>query len=149
MYKVANGRTETSSEKSLWAVLEEMGKRLTRIEAALRCSAAEEDADGAFTFGEGKVSRKRFAYVGKGDDFVRISPRELKLLEMFACHPNEVLARDMLLSRLWGIDFYGNTRTLDQHIARLRQKLGTDGECIVTINRVGYSYQPAKVHPGG
>ena len=45
----------------------------------------------------------------------------------------EVLARDMLLSRLWGIDYYGNTRTLDQHIGRIRQKLGADGARIITL----------------
>ena len=71
---------------------------------------------------------------------MRLSPRELKLLELFADHPNEVLARDMLLSRLWGIDYYGNTRTLDQHIGRIRQKLGADGTRIVTVSRVGYAY---------
>ena len=142
MYKVVNGHEETAVEKSLWVVLEELGKRLTRIEAALRCGAAAEDEDGAFAFGEGMVNRRRFAYVGKRGTSIRLSPRELGLLEMFADHPNDVLGRDVLLSRLWGIDYYGNTRTLDQHVARLRQKLGTDGECIVTINRVGYAYQP-------
>ena len=86
------------------------------------------------------MSRRKFAYISKRNRFVRLSPRELTLLEIFAEHPNEVLARDMLLSRLWGIDYYGNTRTLDQHIGRLRQKLGTDGARIVSVSRVGYAY---------
>ena len=72
---------------------------------------------------------------------------EKELLEMFAEHPNEVLPRDMLLSRLWGIDYYGNTRTLDQHIVRLRQKLGADGMHIVTISRVGYAYENERPTP--
>ena len=46
----------------------------------------------------------------------------------------------MLLSRLWGIDYYGNTRTLDQHIGHIREKLGGDGARIVTVPRVGYAY---------
>ena len=95
------------------------------------------------------MDRKRFGYVNWRNEFVRLSPRELMLLEMFAERPNEVLARDMLLSRLWGIDYYGNTRTLDQHIGHLRQKLGADGMRIVTVSRIGYAYEaerPALPH---
>jgi len=146
MYKVAEVRNETAAEKSLWSVLEELGKRLSRIEAALQYGAQTKNDEDSFSFGEGTVNRRRFAYIGKRGESVRLFPRELKLLEMFADNPNDVLERDMLLSRIWGIDYYGNTRTLDQHIAHLRRKLGSDGGCIVTINRVGYAYQPHS-HP--
>ena len=126
---------------SLLRMLEDLNSRLSRIEETLREGARPPEVDdGMFTFGEGLVSRRKFAYIGKRNCFVRLSPRELKLLELFADHPNEVLARDMLLSRLWGIDYYGNTRTLDQHIGRIRQKLGADGARIVTVSRVGYAY---------
>ena len=126
---------------SVLGVLEDLGRRLSRIETALHkgMRVAEAD-DGAFAFGDGKVSRRRFAYISKRNRFIRLSPRELTLLEIFAEHPNEVLARDMLLSRLWGIDYYGNTRTLDQHIGHIREKLGADGARIVTVSRVGYAY---------
>ena len=131
---------------SLRAALEDLGRRLSRIEKALDDGVRPRPPDdGVFTFGEGKVSRKQFAFINKRGEFIRLSPRELKLLEMFTDHPNEVLARDMLLSRLWGIDFYGNTRTLDQHVGRLRQKLGTDGARIVTVSRVGYAYDDGAV----
>ena len=142
MYKVASLSNETAVEKSLWSVLEEFGKRLSRIEAALQYGAQVKDEEDTFAFGEGMVNRRRFTYTGKRGESVRLFPRELKLLEMFVEHPYDVLDRDMLLSRIWGIDYYGNTRTLDQHVSHLRRKLGTDGECIVTINRVGYAYQP-------
>ena len=127
---------------SLWTSLEKLERRLDRIEATLRERTRPARAgDESFVFGRGTVSRKRFGYINWRNEFIRLSPRELMLLEMFSDHPNEVLARDMLLSRLWGIDFYGNTRTLDQHINRLRQKLGADGTRIVTVSRVGYAYE--------
>lgn len=126
---------------SLLHMLEDMGRRLSRIEATLSERARPAEAeDDVFPFGEGKVSRRKFAYISKWKRLVRLSPRELLLLELFAEHPNEVLARDMLLSRLWGIDYYGNTRTLDQHIGHIREKLGADGARIVTVSRVGYAY---------
>ena len=142
MYKPSMELKEcTQAPASLEGVLEDLGRRLSRIEAALRkgMRAADTD-DGKFAFGEGKVSRRGFVYISKRNRLVRLSPRELALLEMFADHPNEVLPRDMLLSRLWGIDYYGNTRTLDQHIGHIREKLGGDGALIVTVPRVGYAY---------
>ena len=142
MYKPSMEMKECAqAPASLEGVLEDLGRRLSRIEAALRKGIRAADADdGEFAFGEGKVSRRGFVYIGKRNRFVRLSPRELALLEMFVEHPNEVLPRDMLLSRLWGIDYYGNTRTLDQHIGHIRQKLGSDGERIITVSRVGYAY---------
>jgi len=143
MYKGTLEKIEaTPIPSSLRATLEDLGRRLTRIEVALRDRTRPTGTvEESFPFGKGTVNRKRFGYINWRNEFVRLSPRELMLLEMFAEHPNEVLARDMLLSRLWGIDFYGNTRTLDQHIGRLREKLGTDGARIVTVSRVGYAYE--------
>lgn len=143
MYKGTMEKNEVAPiPSSLWTSLEQLERRLNRIEAALRDRMRPAGTgDESFAFGRGTVNRKRFGYVNWRNEFVRLSPRELMLLEMFAEHPNEVLARDMLLSRLWGIDYYGNTRTLDQHIGRLRQKLGTDGMRIVTVSHVGYAYE--------
>ena len=149
MYKGTLEMKEAApTPSSLRALLEQLERRLSCIEATLhdrrRSTSADEEP---FTFGKGVVDRKRFGYFNGRHEFVRLSPRELMLLEMFAEHPNEVLHRDMLLSRLWGIDYYGNTRTLDQHIVRLRQKLGADGMHIVTISRVGYAYENERPTP--
>jgi DNA-binding response OmpR family regulator len=146
MYKASvEMKDGAQSLASMQRMLEDLSCRLSRIEETLREGAQSSEVDdGIFAFGEGLVSRRKFAYISKRNCFVRLSPRELKLLELFVDHPNEVLPRDMLLSRLWGIDYYGNTRTLDQHVSHLRRKLGSDGEYIITINRVGYSYQPQK-----
>ena len=142
MYKASvEMKDSAQSLASMQRMLEDLSCRLSRIEETLREGVRPVETDEEmFAFGEGKVSRRQFAYISKRNCFVCLSPRELKLLELFVDHPNEVLPRDMLLSRLWGIDYYGNTRTLDQHIGRIRQKLGADGARIVTVSRVGYAY---------
>ena len=52
---------------------------------------------------------------------VALTAREMKLAEVFAAHPGEVLTRDLLLNAGWGVDYLGTTRTLDQHVAQLRK----------------------------
>ena len=142
MYKgMIEKKEETPIPSSLRNLLEDLGRRLARIEAALRDGPHLAPDTDTFAFGGGRVNRRRFAFISRKNEFVRLSPRELTLLEMFAEHPNEVLTRDMLMSRLWGVDFYGNTRTLDQHVNRVRQKLGPDGARIITFSRVGYAYE--------
>ena len=72
-----------------------------------------------------------------------LTARELKLLEVFAAHPGEVLTRDALLNAVWGVDYFGTTRTLDQHVAQLRKKVEREPEspaAIVTTHGVGYRY---------
>ena len=49
-----------------------------------------------------------------------------------------VLSRDVIMERVWGVDFEGESRTLDMHIKRLRQKLGESGKRIKTVRNVGY-----------
>ena len=73
-----------------------------------------------------------------------ISERELKLIRHFYAHPGEVLNRDNILNAVWGIDYLGTTRTLDQHIAQLRKKIEPDVSSpsfIKTIHGVGYRYE--------
>ena len=131
MYKgTIEKKEETPILSSLRSVLEDLGRRLSRIEAALRDGMRPASDEDTFAFGAGRVNRRRFAFISRKKEFVRLSPRELTLLEMFAEHPNEVLTRD-----------YGNTRTLDQHVNRVRQKLGSDGARIITFSRVGYAYE--------
>jgi DNA-binding response OmpR family regulator len=70
-----------------------------------------------------------------------LSDRELRLLRCFHDHPDEVLSRDRLLNEIWGLEYGGCTRTLDQHIAQLRKKLnalGKQGDLIQTVHGVGY-----------
>jgi DNA-binding response OmpR family regulator len=88
------------------------------------------------------IDRKRFC--GRlAERTFRLTPREMALLETFFTHPGEVLSRDTLLNRAWGINYQGTTRTLDQHIVQLRKKIENDPaapQVIVTVHGVGYRY---------
>lgn len=68
---------------------------------------------------------------------------EFGLLRLLVAHPGEVLSRDRLLNELWGISYLGSTRTLDQHVALIRKKLGRDAELIETVYGSGYRFNPA------
>ena len=147
-YKAAVEGEQTDKDKKLvYLYATDVEEQYAFIEAAIRREKRPMRDKDTFAFGAGRVDRRRFGYIGRRNEFVRLSPRELALLEMFVERPSEVLARGMLMSRLWGIDYYGNTRTLDQHINRLRQKLGADGAHIVTVSRVGYAYERDVRHP--
>ena len=71
------------------------------------------------------------------------TPKEIEILFMLASNPGQVFTRDTLLSRVWGYDFAGETRTVDTHIKRLRAKLDSDGLgwSIKTIYGVGYKFE--------
>ena len=72
-----------------------------------------------------------------------LTPRELKLLSLFRERVGEALSRDYLLDQAWGIDYFGTTRTLDQHIVQLRKKVETDPanpKLILTVHGVGYRW---------
>src|SRR5436189_209604 len=74
-----------------------------------------------------------------------LTAKELKLLHLFFSHPTEVLSRDRLLNDVWGYNYYGTTRTLDQVIVQLRKKLGDNGnepKHLVTVHGVGYKLVP-------
>jgi DNA-binding response OmpR family regulator len=119
---------------------------LARVGALLRRArrgAAEAQA-GVFPdimrFGDAVVNRKTFAVKLHGTESP-LTPREMKLLEAFAAHPGEALTRDQLLNAAWGIDYFGTTRTLDQHVAQLRKKIEASPGApspIATVHGVGY-----------
>ena len=73
---------------------------------------------------------------------LEMPPKELELLYFLASHPNQVFTRDQLLNQLWGYDFIGDTRTVDVHIKRLREKLKNDYNwSIQTVYRIGYKFE--------
>ncbi|SEM60463.1 two-component system, OmpR family, response regulator [Mesobacillus persicus] len=70
-----------------------------------------------------------------------LTPKEFDLLSYFAQHPRQVFTRDQLLERVWGYQFYGDERTVDVHVKRLRKKIGTDRQPFVhTVWGVGYKF---------
>ncbi len=122
---------------------------LARVEALLRRSRLANTPGGGqagalppvFRLGAAEVDRRAFTARVEGRDPVTLTAREMKLAEIFAAHPGEVLARDALLNAVWGVDYFGTTRTLDQHVAQLRKKVERDPEHpegILTVHGVGY-----------
>lgn len=69
---------------------------------------------------------------------ITLTYKEFSLLQLFLSHPNRVYTRDQLYETVWGMDYVGETRTVDMHIRTLRQKLGTYGSLIETVRNVGY-----------
>ncbi|NLY44269.1 MAG: response regulator transcription factor [Clostridiaceae bacterium] len=74
---------------------------------------------------------------------MEIPPKELELLYFLASHPNKVFTREQLLQEVWGFDYFGDSRTVDVHIKRLREKLGDDGQVwqLKTVWGVGYKFE--------
>ena len=70
-------------------------------------------------------------------------PKELELLYYLASYPNRVFTRDQLLDEVWGFDYYGDSRTVDVHVKRLREKLEGVSEkwCLKTVWGVGYKFE--------
>ena len=78
-------------------------------------------------------------YCGKK---LAVPPKEFELLYYLASHPNQVFTREQLLERIWGYEYQGETRTVDVHIKRLREKLEGDFPwSIATVWRVGYKFE--------
>lgn len=112
-----------------------------RQDLALKASETSQSNSELFEFGSAKIDCKRF--LAQLDEQEReLTHREVRLLEIFHSHPNQALSRDFLLNEAWGIDYMGTTRTLDQHIAKLRAKIDRPNEAssIKTVHGVGYKY---------
>ncbi|MCL2355924.1 MAG: response regulator transcription factor [Defluviitaleaceae bacterium] len=111
----------------------EMLELLARVEAVLRRTKKN-----FTTFElEGVFVNTNDRTVSRGGFAVDLSPREFELLEVFIRNQNIALSRDKLLELAWGYDYAGETRTVDNHVQKLRSKLGWD-EKIKTVYKLGY-----------
>lgn len=72
---------------------------------------------------------------------VNLTYKEFELLALFLAHPGTAFTRDQLFNKIWGMDYYGETRTVDMHIRTLRLKLGKYDELIETVRNVGYRFR--------
>lgn len=81
--------------------------------------------------------------VTRGGRIVELTQREFDMLELFMAHPRQVFSREVILNRVWGYDYLGDTNVIDVHIRHLREKLD-DGsrELIRSVRGVGYSLEP-------
>ena len=117
---------------------------LARIRAALRRrNTVEEEPDrSVITFGDVSVNPKTLKGSRGGNTFP-VTQREVQLLQLFTKHEGEALHRFKILDKVWGVAYAGTTRTLDQHIAKLRQKIEKDPSTpqhILTVHGVGYRF---------
>lgn len=87
---------------------------------------------------------KKSHQVYLNDENLSLSPKEYDLLLYFVHNKNQALTREHLLDGVWGYDYYGDLRTVDTHVKRLRQKLGTFERAIVTVRGIGYRFEVPK-----
>lgn len=126
---------------------------LARVEALLRRGRASAGGAGpvlpaVFRLGAAEIDRRAFTARLPGRAAEPLTARELKLAEVFAAHPGDTLTRDQLLNAVWGVGYFGTTRTLDQHVAQLRKKIEPEPEsprAIVTVHGVGYRLAAERV----
>ena len=120
---------------------------VARVKAVLRRyeagSAKGEEEDGQvlrYPDLEINLSNYTVMYHGKSVDF---PPKEFELLHFLASNPKRVFTREQLLDRIWGYEYAGDTRTVDVHVKRIREKLNQDDEWgIRTVWSVGYKFGP-------
>ncbi len=113
-----------------------MRELVARINAALRRTEGVEIERPAFDNGVLRIDPSTFRVSYQNQD-VRLTRKEFALLSELARNQGRVLTREVLLDRVWGMNYFGDSRTLDVHIRRLRQKLG-DPALIETVTGVGY-----------
>ncbi len=121
----------------------EMKEVLARIEAVLRRSGIEpEKAARRLSFDKLTIDMDAFELTVDGKK-VPTPPKEMELLYHLASSPNRVFSRNQLLDEVWGFDYFGDTRTVDVHIKRLREKLeGVSAQWeLKTVWSVGYKFE--------
>ena len=110
---------------------------MARVRAVLR--RADEAASPRYDDGRLSIDFDRMRVACDGAA-VRLTRKEFGLLAALVRAAGRVATRQQLLDAVWGYEYYGDTRTLDVHIRRLRQKLGACGDCIETVVGVGYRF---------
>lgn len=115
---------------------------LARIRAVLRRTAP--DARKVLHFGDTEIDLERRVVFRRGEE-LKFTPAEYNLLTYFLQNPDRPLTRDMILNSVWGYESFPNTRTVDAHVVKLRQKLEPDPNIprhFVTVHGVGYRFLP-------
>ena len=108
---------------------------VARMKAVLRRSEPQGRQE-VLTLGDVLVNRETHDVTVEGRP-VELTAKEFELLAYFLANPNVVLSRDLLLDRVWGVEYPGGTRTVDVHVAQVRRKLGRPG-LIRTLRGTGY-----------
>ena len=119
-----------------------MMEMVSRIKAVMRRCNAEEKEE-MVSVGEITLSDKKHLVTVNGEN-ISLTFKEFEMLKLFMQNPGIVFSRNTLLSEVWGVDYLGETRTVDMHIKTLRKKLGDSGRRIETVIGVGYRMEGRK-----
>ncbi len=119
---------------------------LARIRAVLRRASPQEEEQKDISVGNIEISAQNYCVCVDGRR-VEMPPKEIELLYFLASHPNRVFTREQLLDSVWGFEFCGDSRTVDVHIKRIRDRLGESRFWqIRTIWSVGYKFERLDEH---
>lgn len=117
---------------------------MARVKAVLRRNVlpvVEEKTRNRIVLDELIIDKDNYSVTYQGN-LVELPPKELEVLYFLASHPKQVFTREQLLDKIWGYDFVGDTRTVDVHIKRLRDKFeGEHSWSIKTVWGVGYKFE--------
>lgn len=112
---------------------------VARVKALLKRSQQQVSHE-IIKIGELIIDKKSHK-VSVNNNNLPLSPKEYDLLLFFTHNKNQALSRELILDGVWGYDYYGDLRTVDTHVKRLRQKLQTMGDVIVTVRGYGYRFE--------
>lgn len=113
---------------------------VARVKAVIRRSTQEDKSD-ILEYPNLKIDMQNYQVIYEGRE-VQMPPKEIELLYFLASRPNKVLTRDQLLEQVWGFEYFGDSRTVDVHIKRLREKFKDDEPWqIKTVWGVGYKFE--------
>lgn len=110
---------------------------VARVKAILRRIITKNQA---IEYEDLSIDINSFTATFKGEKY-ELPPKELELLYFLASNPNRVYTREQLLDNVWGIDFFGDSRTVDVHIKRIREKFSHEKWSIKTVWGVGYKFE--------
>lgn len=114
---------------------------LARVKAMLRRSNTHEETVNQYTYNDLTVNISDYTVVFRGKE-LEMPPKEIELLYFLASHPNKVFTREQLLEQVWGFEYFGDSRTVDVHIKRIRGKMpDPEGWSIKTVWGIGYKFE--------
>lgn len=115
---------------------------IARVKAVMRRVNMQEEENRQIVFDDLVIDISNYSVTYKGE-VVEMPPKEIELLFFLASHPNKVYTREQLLQQVWDFEFFGDSRTVDVHIKRLRKKLFDQGNNweIKTVWGVGYKFE--------
>ncbi len=113
---------------------------VARVRAALRRSGYDSSAPSLYDDGNLRIDYPDFTVTCRGAA-VKLTRKEFALLSILSRQKGRVVPREQLLDQVWGLEYYGEARTLDVHISGLRKKLGACGQSIETVIGIGYRFR--------